>query len=117
MVSMGTNFYTKTAECPTCGHKPEGIHLGKSSFGWNFSFQYNGGKYYKNVRAMKKWLKDKQIVNEYGESVTHEDFWKMVRHKQKQPLNCAEEMTQGGRINNSTYFVIDGYSFTDCDFS
>ena len=28
---MGTNYYTKNNRCTACGHKPEGIHLGKSS--------------------------------------------------------------------------------------
>lgn len=113
---MGTNYYTKTEKCPHCGHRPEGIHLGKSSAGWQFSFQYNGGKFYKNVEEMKVWLKDKTIENEYGEEVSHEYFWKMVEEKQKEKLNHADYMSLNypGR---DTDFIIGGYSFTDCEFS
>lgn len=78
---MGTNFYTRINECASC-ERFEEIHLGKSSAGWQFSFQYNDGKYYKNMPQMKKWLKDKIIKNEYGEVISNEDFWKMVRTKQ-----------------------------------
>ena len=43
---MGTNYYTKINNCDKCGRYDK-IHLGKSSAGWQFYFQYNGGKYYK----------------------------------------------------------------------
>lgn len=115
---MGMNYYTKTNTCATCGHKPEGIHLGKSSYGWQFSFQYNGGEYYKNVEEMREWLKDKKIENEEGSEVSHEEFWAMVKEKQENPANKnhALEMIKS---NQSSYHdtIIDGYSFTDVNFS
>jgi hypothetical protein len=110
---MGTNYYTKTQKCPTCGHKPEGIHLGKSSGGWVFSFQYNGGRYYKNVEEMKLWLKAKRIVNEYGENVTQKEFWEMIEEKQKNKDNW----NHAGKYPSDHDFVINGYSFSDCYFS
>lgn len=100
---MGTNYYLKTKKCKTCGHKEEGIHLGKSSHGWKFSFQYNGGKYYKNVKEMKAWLKGKEIEDEYGGKISHTSFWKMVEEKQKENLSHAE-------------LGMDGYSFLDTEF-
>lgn len=113
---MGTNYYVKTKKCEACGHKPDGIHLGKSSAGWQFSFQYNGGQYYKNVQEMKKWLKDKEIEDEYGQAVEHKDFWNMVKVKQREKLNqydyCKENYP--GR---SCDLKIDGYVFTDAVFS
>lgn len=109
---MGTNYYTKTKKCESCGHKPEGIHLGKSSGGWQFSFQYNGGQFYKNVTEMKEWLKDKEIEDEYGRKISQEEFWQMINDKQK------EENHNHARIYSDTRnFVIDGYSFSDCEFS
>lgn len=114
---MGTNYYTISKECPTCGHKPEAIHLGKSSFGWQFSFQYNGGQYYKNVPEMREWLKDKKIEDEYGTEISHEEFWKMVADKQtRENKNHALEMIKS---DESSYHenVIEGYSFTDAQFS
>ena len=74
---------SKTIKCKECGHKPDGIHLGKSSAEWQFCFQHNGRKYYKNVKEMKEWLKDKQIENEYGEIITSKDFWKMIEEEQR----------------------------------
>ena len=108
---MGTNYYTKTKKCKECGHKPEGIHLGKSSSGWQFSFQYNGGQYYKNIEEMKLWLQDKEIEDEYGRNISQEEFWEMIKDKQKEKLNHAKEYP------SSSNFIIDGYSFSDCYFS
>ena len=113
---MGTNYYTKTNKCETCGNKPEGIHLGKSSGGWQFSFQYNGGKFYKSVPEMKEWLKDKEIENEYGEIVTQKEFWDMVEDKQKEKLNHAEYVNKKYPNRESIDFIINGYSFSDCEF-
>ena len=114
---MGTNYYTKTNTCAHCGHTPEPIHLGKSSAGWQFSFQYNGGKYYKNVAEMKEWLKDKAILDEYGNSINNKEFWAMVDRKQNEAgnKNHALEMIKS---KDSSYNenVIDGYSFTDAQF-
>lgn len=110
------NYYVKTEKCRECGHKPEGIHLGKSSMGWTFSFQYNGGKYYKNIEEMKEWLKDEKIENEIGEIVPHKDFWEMVEIKQKEKLNHADFMKKH-YPGSTTDFKIEDYSFSDCLFS
>lgn len=116
---MGTNYYIKTKKCPTCGHKEEGTHLGKSSMGWQFTFQANGFQHYKNVEEMKEWLKDKEIENEYGEEVSYNDFWEMVANKQKPEYkNHAEEVKKANPYYaNGIEFNIDGYSFTDTSFS
>ncbi len=114
---MGTNYYTKTEKCSTCGNKPEGIHLGKSSGGWQFSFQYNGGRYYKNVAEMREWLKDKNIENEYGEEVPYKDFWAMVEEKQKIEFKNHAEYMQREYPQSGMEYIIDGYSFSDCVFS
>jgi len=103
---MGTNYYIKTEKCKTCGHKPEGVHIGKSSGGWRFCFNLNGKKYYKNIGELKEWLKNIKIENEYGEEVEYEYFWSLVEEKQKE--NAEEEVHT---------FSIDGYRFLDCEFS
>lgn len=115
---MGTNYYIKRKKCESCGHTPDSIHLGKSSFGWQFSFQYNGGIYYKNVKEMKEWLSDKKILDEYGMEVSNKDFWTMVDHKQNSNfLNHAEKSIKEYPHSKHYNFVIDGYSFTDGEFS
>ncbi len=113
---MGTNYYTKTKTCKECGHKQNGIHLGKSSAGWTFSFQYNGGRYYKNIKEMKEWLSDKEIENEYGESVSKEEFWNLVESKKNEPNNHALYMFKE-YPNMDGEYIIDGHSFTDREFS
>jgi len=114
---MGTNYYTKDKECEHCGRHEE-IHLGKSSAGWQFSFQYNGGRYYKSVEEMKEWLKGRTITDEYGREVSHDEFWGLVDMKQSDPSNKnhAEEVQKdyGAREYE---LIIDGYSFTNCKFS
>lgn len=115
---MGTNFYAKTNRCKTCGHKPEDIHLGKSSAGWQFTFQYNRGKYYKNVGEMKEWLKGKVIRNEYGQRISRLAFWRMVKDKQTpKNKNHAKEMHKQYPNSRKVDLIIEGYSFTNCEFS
>lgn len=107
---MGTNYYAKINKCKECGNS-EQIHLGKSSVGWTFSFQYNGGKYYKNIKQMKEWLKDKVIIDEYGGSIDSKKFFSMVEKKQKENKKHAES------YKSKSDFIIGGYSFTDREFS
>lgn len=106
---MGTNYYIRADECKLCHRGSEKIHLGKSSWGWQFSFQYNGGEYYKDVKEMKLWLKGKQIWNEYDDKISHKEFWELVKEK-KAGLNHAK------RYPSETEQVIDGYSFSDIEF-
>lgn len=111
---MGTNYYTKIKVCEHC-KRYERIHLGKSSSGWRFTFQYNGGLYYKNATEMKAWLADKVIINEDRVLVAHSEFWGMVEEKQKEKLNMADYMTNK-YPTNITDFLIEGYSFSNVEF-
>ena len=107
---MGTNYYIKEKPpCPTCGHGGTDIHLGKSSAGWAFTFQYNGGEYYKTVVEMREWTRGKQIFNEYGEKVSFEEFWDMVEAKQ-------EGMQHSEVTKDFNALMIDGYSFVNTEF-
>ncbi|NHW45951.1 hypothetical protein HAV21_03440 [Paenarthrobacter sp. MSM-2-10-13] len=103
---MGTNYYARINTCPTCHRPEEEIHLGKSSYGWQFLFAYNDGDYYKDITELKGWLNGKQIFNEYDEPVTQDDFWKMIESKQ-----VAVDPEQGH------FMVIDGYKFMNGQFS
>ena len=108
---MGTNYYAKINVCEHCGREENKIHLGKSSYGWQFSFQYNEGEYYKNYDEMIYWLRDKRIFDEYGDEITMSEFMDMVETKKKEKHNHAKEYP------SSTEQVIGGYSFSDCKFS
>lgn len=114
---MGTNYYIRENECENC-KRFEDIHLGKSSYGWQFSFNYNGGKFYKNIGQMKKWTKNKVIKDEYGDTITYNDFWTMVESKQtKENKNHAEYCHEKYPYLKDRELIIGGYSFSDCDFS
>ena len=114
---MGTNYYTKPKTCEACKHTPQPVHLGKSSYGWQFTFAYNGGIYYKNIEEMEVWLRDKIIIDEYDKEVTQADFWKMVHEKQTPTnLNHTKYVRERCESRDSDY-LIGGYSFIDTDFS
>jgi len=53
---------------------------------------------------MRDWLKYKEIKDEYGATISKEDFWKMVEEK------------QNGK-NSEDEIIIDGYSFINREFS
>ena len=62
----------------------EKIHIGKSSFGWKFIFDYNHFKYYDlNRKSINDFLcrNDVKLYDEYGEQVSIDDFWILVDSK------------------------------------
>ena len=62
----------------------EKIHIGKSSFGWKFIFDYNHFKYYDlNRKSINDFLcrNDVKLYDEYGEQVSIDDFWRLVDSK------------------------------------
>jgi len=107
---MGTNYYAKIKICSTCGRPEQEIHLGKMSWGWKFTLQANGFEYYKTWKEMKKWLKGKDIFDEYNEKVTLEDFIKWVEDRQK--TREPQDAEYGSQMH-----IVDGYKFFDCEFS
>jgi len=109
---MGTNYYARINICKDCGRYDE-IHVGKSSAGWVFSFQYNGGKFYKNISEMKKWLKSKRIFDEYDEEISYDEFWEMVKEKQRNKKNRNHAESYKDYPSEQ---VIGGYSFSDVEF-
>ena len=54
------------------------VHIGKRSGGWKFLFNHNKWQYYDYSReSIDNFLKScYKIVNEYGEEMTPEEFWK-----------------------------------------
>ena len=72
--------------------KCEKIHIGKSSCGWKFLFNWNNCKYYElTKRSINDFLTNKRIVDEYGGDVSLESFWEMVENK-------------NGGIDNAEYY-------------
>lgn len=92
------------------------IHIGKRSFGWQFLWDYHGGKYYRaNLEDVKKFLSnpDYEIVDEYGETYTFEQFFnEEVGKSLYEGRNGLEEGL------SSYFFISDGLRFSSYeDFS
>lgn len=101
---MGTNYYLHSKICEVCGRYDK-HHIGKDSAGWRFLFQFIEGVA-ENIEGWRKQMdrKDAIIVDAYGEEIKQEDFWELVRSKQK----------------GKTHFemkVIDGFDFYQGEFS
>lgn len=79
---MGTNYYWHESgerECPHCGHETKNLHIGKSSWGWNFSLRVHP---YEGIYDLPdweaKWNSAGAIFDEYGELVTAEEMRKII---------------------------------------
>jgi hypothetical protein len=126
---MGTNYYVAKNKCDCCKRVDHEYHIGKSSYGWAFSFQ---GYKWNNLTSWKQWkefLKNQQIIDEYGDDVSYEEFVTMVE-TYKAPGFVREDghvnlqHNNQGKIDNRPWFNPeydwddeDGYSFTSREFS
>lgn len=89
------------------------IHIGKSSHGWLFLFQFQDEWY--DYATVMKWLKDNEdeyiIVNEEDEEISFEEFKKIVDDKQK------DEQSLSNPDNFKNCCNMGGYRFSARDFS
>lgn len=111
---MGTNYYVKTETCSHCGHKPEPLHIGKMSAGWEFSFHAT-----ETIRSFADWreyLKDKVIENEYGCEVPYDQFVKMVEDSKGQ-MNHTAYCRKHHPDYKDCFLDPEGWSMTDGEFS
>lgn len=53
----------------------QAFEIGTRSCGWQFGFLNHRWKFFKNIEELKEWLKDGQIVDEYGRKFTFDEFW------------------------------------------
>ncbi len=116
---MGTNYYmrykSKTCEC--CNRTDEEVHIGKSSYGWTFSFRgYRERCNNPIIKSVKDWAEiledeDTLIVNEYQETVSKDEFWKMIYSKENEKYNHALLYPNGNWIDDLMN------SFSGSDFS
>ena len=144
---MGTNYYVAKNKCDCCNRYDKEYHIGKSSWGWAFTFQ---GYKYDNLTSWKLWkeylregttpqpLRNQEIyiVDEYGEFVDYDDFVKMIETV-KSPNYVREDghknkthNEEGKKDNYPHHYYMrpwfnpeydwddeDGYSFTTREFS
>jgi hypothetical protein len=127
---MGTNYYVAKNLCECCDRYDREYHIGKSSMGWAFTFQ---GYKYDNLTTWKLWkeyLKDQIIKDEYGDTISYEEFVEMVEtYKSPNYINSQNNRKNlshniQGKIDSRPWFNPeydwddeDGYSFTSLEFS
>ena len=75
---MGTNFYWFKRKLEIDDNPCEGIHIGKNSCGWVFSFQAHPNLELESVDDYKKFLQEGYIYDEYGVLIPTDEFWEVV---------------------------------------
>lgn len=114
---MGTNYYFhEKPACPTCGHAPAPLHIGKSSGGWNFGLHVIPERGLNELSDwIRLWVKAPKgiIKNEYGEDIDIEDMIELIidRHGSNGPLRAHEPDGSFclGKGRDGTYDLILGY--------
>ena len=113
---MGTNYYA-VKNRPTTA---DPIHIGKSSFGWKFLFQFQNEPYneppiiWNTYDQVYSWLYKNTVENdhyvimdEYDSIISFDDFINLVEIKQRE--NNPDDFSHGCRN-------VNGYRFLDGDF-
>lgn len=126
---MGTNYYVAKNLCECCNRYDEEYHIGKASYGWTFSFQGYRAERLVSWRAWKEFLKDKVIVDEYGERTNYDWFVNYIEGN-KSPGYVREDghknlqHNEQGKIDKRPWFNPendwddeDGYAFCAREFS
>lgn len=75
---MGTNYYVEQEACACCHRGPNSLHLGKSSGGWRFSLHVIPELGLNDLKAWRKFLKGKKIVDEYGSRITQKGMLEII---------------------------------------
>ena len=101
----------------------EGVHIGKNSAGWVFTFQAHPNLKLKSVNAWKEFLQEGYIYDEYGVLIPVKEFWEIVEAS-KEPddfgepynyVNWPEDDKSSHELDNYNY-MCEGYMFTVSDF-
>lgn len=130
---MGTNYYVVENHCECCDRYDKAYHIGKSSFGWSFSFR--GYRHTVAPQPLTSWaewkdfLRGKMIRDEYGYTMDYEEFCTMietikspghVNPNGRRNLQHNEEGRKGARPWFDSHYDWDdedGYSFSSREFS
>ena len=132
---MGTNYYAHIDTCDKCNHPAKVLHIGKSSCGWSFTFRGYASagsveEYGCEIKSYGDWLKflvepNVHIVNEYGETVSLDEFVEMVGNKKDSTLRHYDYVTNPQESKwykpdkeylKNNWLDANGNSFTDWDF-
>lgn len=126
---MGTNYYVVKNECECCNRYDEEYHIGKSSYGWAFSFQGYKAERLVSWKSWKEFLKTQSIRDEYGDRIPYEEFVEMIEGVKSPDFvypdghKNLQHNTQG-KIDKRPWFNSeydwddeDGYAFCSREFS
>lgn len=126
---MGTNYYVATNHCECCKRYDEEYHIGKSSYGWAFSFRGYRAERLVSWQQWKAFLADKVIMDEYGERVDYGWFVHLIEGE-KSPGYVRDDgrknllHNDAGRNDKYPWFNPEydwddpqGYSFSSREFS
>ena len=150
---MGTCYFFELAKCGCCGRSNKFL-IGKKSYGWAFNFKSYDGQFgyiedsnnqsievpedfqLKSWKEWKEYLKDKPIIDEYGDSISYDDFVEMVetwgspnyvREDGHKNLDHITEILGDSRYSgytweeyrdpNEHWHCESGYSFSRREFS
>ena len=133
---MGTNYYLLSPEdCPHCASKfipthtyDYKIHIGKSSYGWSFSFKgYKNHCDIEDITSESEWRKyikkaiknGQYIINEDDEKIDPEKFWEMVEEKKgghNHTTYCVKELPDDF-YKFKNWLDNKGNSFSEGEFS
>ena len=129
---MGTNYYVAENHCTCCNRYDEEYHIGKASHGWAFSFRGYRAERLVSWKAWKEFLKNRAIMDEYGEKVDYDWFVEYVEN-QKSPTYVNPDNGHKNLLHNEEgrnpanqfpwfnpeydWDDEDGYSFCSREFS
>ena len=131
---MGTNYYMRYDNCECCSRHEE-IHIGKKSYGWQFSFQahnpevswapmgYLGISDPKDflINSWKDWqrylqMKEHKIFDEYDSHISFKDLKRIIEDSKKNLKNLNHTTECHGMPFEASFYDKEGYSFSNSDF-
>lgn len=84
---MSTNYYIQGDVCPHCNHRPDNLHIGKSSIGWMFSLRVYPEQGINNIFDWLPRLKQDTIVDEYGKTLSFEQMVDIIARRRPHTQN------------------------------
>lgn len=81
--SLDNDLYDEAQDLFNSNYKK--VHIGKSSYGWKFIFNYNNFRYYDLTKdSINSFLCQKDIIlkDEYNNIIDIDYFWNMVKSKE-----------------------------------
>ena len=129
---MGTNYYVAKNLCECCNRYDREYHIGKSSYGWSFSFHGYRAERLVSWRACQEFLKNQLLMDDSGERVDSAWFVRNIENEKAPGFvrpdgnKNLQHNAEGRKSNPSGYTWFnpeydwddeDGYSFSSREFS